>query len=125
MKKLTAEQRKRIMDDVIEPFPGATTNWDGISEALDHITAEDVCPDSRLDCTCNGPHYDDNTAEDKGRHRFTCKCRDCLGLPKLNTAEDEAIIALRKIDEWLDAHFTDIRDCPDIRELKAWLQEDK
>ena len=36
--KLTPEQRDMIMDDVIVPFAGADTNWDGISEALDHIT---------------------------------------------------------------------------------------
>ena len=53
--KLTPEQRDMIMDDVIVPFAGADTNWDGISEALDHITThtepEDVKGCEWLKCT--------------------------------------------------------------------------
>ena len=95
--KLTPKQRDWILADVIVPFAGASTNWDGISEALDHITAltEDECPrckgkmtwfdaggwvcknphpaedepcsDYEGVCTCGKPH----TTEDDGKSQLT------------------------------------------------------
>ena len=105
--KLTPKQRDWILADVIVPFAGASTNWDGISEALDHITAltEDECPRCKGKMTwfdaggwvCKNPH----AAEDD----FEANLEALNELvDELNTAKDEPTCYLVKCD-WKTAYL--------------------
>ena len=99
--KLTPEQRDMIMDDVIVPFAGADTNWDGISEALDHITTHTEPEDEVL-----------------------AECGRC-GRTGFETDEE---IAKRMIEACIEIYrkkYNTLYTTPTLGEVMNWLQREE